>query len=189
MSVHTYGGCGRLPCPGRGLRDCVVALGRRGYDFFLVGEAHLCQHYQSDALWEVLRHGGQMVPVVFGGVDYSDVLSSSNGTNGSNGNDNNGGNSGSGRGDSNNLPVLIDALQSRSPSALGRYLRHLHQYPSLLARYRQWRSHFEVVLERWTCALCDRLREASLPLGGGTEVAAQRPLCTSWPNLNFGGRR
>ena len=71
LPVHTYGRCGSLPCPGSSLRDCLVSLDRRGYDFILVLERHLCQHYQSRALWEALKHAKNMVPVVFGGVDYS----------------------------------------------------------------------------------------------------------------------
>ncbi len=42
--------------------------------FILVFEPFLCQHYQSPLIWRVLRHGTRMVPVVFGGVEYSRLL-------------------------------------------------------------------------------------------------------------------
>ncbi len=170
ISVHTYGRCGRLPCPGRDARECLLALDRRGYDFLLVAEPHLCQHFQTSALWQALRHARRMVPVAFGGVDYSAAVRTPP------------------QGDETNtsVAVVIDALQSRGPEALARYLLHLHRNPRLLERYRRWRTDFDVVLEPWTCALCRRLRERSLP---EKQVRAKRPLCTKWPNLDFGGKR
>ncbi len=168
MSVHTYGQCGSLPCPGDSTRDCLRALNSRGYDFILVLEPHLCHNYQSDMLTKVLQHT-TMVPVVFGGVDYSSQWPELEGA-----------------------PVLIDALQNQSPEALARYLRHLHEHPKLLDRYREWRRDYVLESQHWQCRLCRELRNPEFPAKGERNVGnvtMKRPLCTKWPSLNFGGGR
>lgn len=66
--------------------------------FLLVFESHLCQHYQSDFLWQALSKTNSVVPVVFGGKDMARILPEGA------------------------EEVVIDAL-SQEPQTLAHYLR------------------------------------------------------------------
>ncbi|XP_023328507.1 alpha-(1,3)-fucosyltransferase C, partial [Eurytemora carolleeae] len=70
VQVHTYGNCG-VPCPGNSTSECLQYLSKF-YKFLLVFEADICEHYVSNLVYQVLQTS--MVPVVFGGGDYSKDL-------------------------------------------------------------------------------------------------------------------
>ena len=71
IPVHVYGKCG-APCPGTNEEDCLRYLSRF-YKFILVFETEVCQHYLSPRLFRVLS-ATDMIPVVFGGVDYTKLF-------------------------------------------------------------------------------------------------------------------
>lgn len=155
VSVHIYGDCG-APCPGDTIEECLAYLSRY-YKFFLVFEEYLCQFYQSSRLWQVLENS-DMVPVVFGGVDYSLVLPEYS---------------------------FIDAL-GQSPHTLAHYLRYLDQNGAEYGQYLDWRGTLRVVHTEWPCELCSKLLfQIDLNEEENPSYLNENTKCTSWPKLDF----
>lgn len=44
------------------------------FKFYLMFETFICQHYLSMEMWELLSETSHLVPIVFGGVNYVDLL-------------------------------------------------------------------------------------------------------------------
>jgi hypothetical protein len=157
IPVHVFGRCG-VPCPGATAReeDCLSYLAQH-YTFLLVFESHLCQHFHSSLVWSVLETT-DLIPVVFGGVDYGRLLPSSS---------------------------FVDALE-HSPESLAAHLLALSADAALLARLRSWRLAGRTwTRTQWPCKLCEMLllgREAELRNKPEQAVSVR---CTSWPQLNF----
>ena len=99
--------------------------------FFLVFESHICQHYLSSDLWRLLSSTKNMIPVIFGGVNYADFLPPQMG--------------------------YIDAL-NHSPEVIGRTLKYLRSNQTAFDKYMEWRDLYDVDLEEWPCTLCHQLR-------------------------------
>ena len=131
--------------------------------FFLVFESHICQHYMSPIFWQLLSSTTQMVPVVFGGLNYADYLP----------------------------PEVnyIDAL-NHAPEAIGHTLNYLKANATAFDEYLLWRDLYGIQLTEWPCSLCQTLRlQGRQILHEGPRVNAQAKvsdgLCTSWPTLDF----
>jgi len=157
VNIHIYGSCG-APCPGESPEVCLQYLSRF-YKFVLVFESFMCQHFMSDLIWAVLKT--DMVPVVFGGVNYSKVLP---------------------------LGSYIDAL-NQSPKNLAHFLRHLDKNDELYNNYLQWKDEYMVEQDSWLCQLCSSLDSATNQFAfPPTQVSLEPPadMCTSWPELKFG---
>jgi hypothetical protein len=111
-----------------------------------------------------------MIPVVFGGVNYADFVPSEVG--------------------------YLDAL-NHSPQVLGYTLNYLVANETAFNKYKEWRTLYDLELVEWPCALCQNLRlQGRNSLSSGqtlttttTPINAQAQasdgLCTSWPNLDF----
>ena len=116
----------------------------------------------SPIFWQLLSTT-QMVPVVFGGVNYADYLP---------------------------LQVnYIDAL-NHAPEAIGHTLNYLKANETAFKEYSLWRDQYDVQLTEWPCSLCQTLRlRGRQNLHEGPKVNAQAKvsdgLCTSWPTLDF----
>ena len=117
----------------------------------------------SPDLWRLLSSTSNMVPVIFGGVNYLDVLPKEVG--------------------------FIDAL-NHSPQVIGRTLKYLKANQTAFNKYMEWREIYDVQLEEWPCKLCHQLRlkgRQSLhdqPIVNSNAQASDG-LCTSWPTLDF----
>ncbi|XP_063595819.1 uncharacterized protein LOC134772709 [Penaeus indicus] len=130
ISVTTVGKCGELSC-GRNHMDtyCYRWLAS-SHLFYLSFENALCDDYATEKLWRPLEHG--MVPVVYGGARYEDLLP---------------------------FGSFINAAKFKSAKDLARYLVYLGNHPTAYLRYLQWRRFWRV---RWPtpwCQLCSRLHQ------------------------------
>ena len=117
----------------------------------------------SPDLWRVLASTSNMVPVVFGGVNYADFLPSQVG--------------------------FIDAL-SHTPEVIGKTLKYLKANETAFNQYMKWRDVYDLDLLEWPCTLCHQLRpKGRLSLHDQPPINAQAQfsdgLCTSWPTLDF----
>ena len=123
-------------------------------------DSHICQHYLSTDLWQLLAVTNNLVPVVFGGVNYVEVLPHD---------------------------AYIDAL-NQSPSLLAKTLLYLSRNDDEYAAYLSWRTRYSLEVTEWPCYLCqvltEKLSRRSLNNEGSVHLA-QEGLCTSWPHLNF----
>lgn len=104
-----------------------------------------------------------MVPVIFGGVNYAEVLPPEVG--------------------------YIDAL-NHSPEVIGHTLKYLKSNQTAFSKYMEWRDFYDLELEEWPCRLCHQLRlQGRLSLHDQPTVNAHAQasdgLCTSWPTLDF----
>ena len=132
------------------------------FRFFLSFESLLCQHYHSDLLWDLLEET-EMVPVVFGGPEYSEILPPK---------------------------AFIDAL-NYSPKTLAFYIEYLSMTPNVYRQYLMWRKRMKLKKIPWPCTLCEMLynnNQSSLISNGQKtrQAVINDPImCTSWPDLNF----
>ncbi len=132
--------------------------------FFLVFESHICQHFMSSQLWRLLASSTNMIPVIFGGVNYgAEVLPPEVG--------------------------YIDAL-NHSPEVIGHTLKYLKSNSTAFDKYMSWREIYDLQLEEWPCQLCTQLRLQGRPkIHNRPKINANAQtsdgLCTSWPTLDF----
>lgn len=133
--VTTVGKCGKLSC-GKNHEDtyCYRWLAS-SHLFYLSFENALCDDYVTEKLWRPLEHG--MVPVVYGGTRYTDILP---------------------------FGSFINAADFQSAADLARHLAYLGNHPTAYLRHLQWRRFWRV---RWPtpwCNLCSRLhRQQATP--------------------------
>ncbi|KAG7167773.1 Alpha-(1 3)-fucosyltransferase C-like 8, partial [Homarus americanus] len=128
VKVTTVGKCGELTC-GRNHMDtyCYRWLAA-SHLFYLSFENALCDDYHTEKLWLPMEHA--MVPVVYGGARYRDILP---------------------------FESYIDVAAFSSAKALARHLVYLANHPLVYLRHLQWRRYWRV---RWPvpwCSLCERL--------------------------------
>ncbi|TRY77388.1 hypothetical protein TCAL_03846 [Tigriopus californicus] len=161
VTVDVYGKCGR-PCPSSTREECLVYLERLNqYLFILVFEKHLCQHYQSELLWQVLELT-TLIPITFSGVDHFHTLPKFS---------------------------FIDAL-SQPPRALAQHIQFLEIQPQHLQRYQQWRQKILLAHVDWQCQLCRHLISGTLQsISEVSAPLLPQARCTKWPQLQFKRRR
>lgn len=161
ITVDTYGKCGR-PCPSSTREECLVHLERLNqYMFILVFEKHLCQHYQSELLWQVLELTS-LIPITFSGVDHFHTLPKFS---------------------------FIDAL-SQPPRALAQHIKFLEVHPEHLQRYQNWRQKILLAHVDWQCQLCRHLISGTLEsISEVSAPLPPQARCTKWPQLQFKRRR
>lgn len=136
ITVDIYGGCGTLKCGPPRSWKCYEEAARQ-YKFYLSFENMLCLDYVTEKFTRVLATN--IVPVVFGGADYSHY-----GPPGS----------------------YINALQFDSPKALAEYLIYLDKNPKEYNRYFDWKRGYDVTFyrsEMYACELCLKLMDPNSP--------------------------
>ncbi|ELU14611.1 hypothetical protein CAPTEDRAFT_65003, partial [Capitella teleta] len=143
IKVDVYGNCGEFSCKKtspsgyEGKDDCVKTLlnGTRSYKFYLAFENSLCREYLTEKLWKLKNLN--VVPVVMGGVDYSNILPPKS---------------------------FIDVADYRDPKELAAILHHLDEnddeYNEYVARWRSieclaWKRPFMP----WHCTICQGLHQ------------------------------
>ncbi|XP_025079389.1 alpha-(1,3)-fucosyltransferase C-like, partial [Pomacea canaliculata] len=133
LTVHVYGRCGTMQCA-RMSKECDDMLTTK-YFFYLSFENSYCQDYVTEKFSRAFFQGVHVVPVVRGGLDYSQHIPEG---------------------------TFINADDYRSPEDLGKYLKELMNdegtYIDML-----WRiAHFTTAIyhDSYTyswCQLCDKL--------------------------------
>uniref|UniRef100_A0A914WZF1 Fucosyltransferase n=1 Tax=Plectus sambesii TaxID=2011161 RepID=A0A914WZF1_9BILA len=117
VKVDVYGGCGQLSCPKDDTQEenCYKKLATQ-YKFYLSFENSLCRGYMTEKFSNPLKHG--MVPVVFGGGNYSDLLPHSK--------------------------IFINAKAYPSMKELAEYLLYLDKNATAYEEYFEWRTHYSL---------------------------------------------
>ncbi|XP_062699416.1 alpha-(1,3)-fucosyltransferase C isoform X2 [Aedes albopictus] len=129
MSVDIYGKCGTLECP-RGSPRCTEML-TTDYRFYFAFENSLCRDYVTEKVYTVMD-ASWIVPVVFGGADYSLFLPPNS---------------------------YIDAQQFNTVEDLVEYLSYLSQNPREYAKYFWWKEHYRITGSQPFCDLCQKLHD------------------------------
>ncbi|KAH8289140.1 hypothetical protein KR054_000879 [Drosophila jambulina] len=128
FQVDIYGKCGTLSCA-RGDPHCDEMLDT-DYLFYLAFENSLCDDYVTEKLFDALRRN--IVPVVFGGADYSRILPPHS---------------------------YIDANRFETVSDLALHMNFVGGDVAEYASYFWWRRHYRLGSTSPFCDLCARLHE------------------------------
>ncbi|KAK4307707.1 hypothetical protein Pmani_020553 [Petrolisthes manimaculis] len=136
IDVDTYGGCGKLKCPGHYTQDCSAIS---DYKFYLSFENSDCDEYITEKLWWHALGKGP-VPIVMGGniTSYHKHLPPNS---------------------------FIHANSINTPKDLAKYLRYLLKHPDEYNQYHAWRSSYKVLNEHGYfqsevfhyCRICEAL--------------------------------
>ncbi|XP_076034300.1 uncharacterized protein LOC143021023 isoform X2 [Oratosquilla oratoria] len=132
LPVDTFGGCGRFSCGSNEGEACYRKVLAPNYKFYLAFEDNMCEDYVSDKPYRALMHG--MVPVVFGGANYSHYLPPGS---------------------------YIDATPL-DPEALAQVILEAASTRELYGRFHLWRKFWWVRLFSPLCQLCSKLHKPSL---------------------------
>ena len=136
MDIDIYGDCGPLKCP-KYEHACQELL-RNKYKFYLSFENSICQDYVTEKFSRALSN--DIVPVVLGGVAYTDYLPKS---------------------------AFIDVADFSSPKALSEYLHFLDENDDKYNEYFSWKK--EYIIERIrnvdyrACDICKHLNRKNKP--------------------------
>lgn len=161
VQVDVYGKCGQKYCPHLSASECYHKLASR-YRFYLSFENSICQDYVTEKLFNALKSG--MVPVVFGGADYTRILPPHS---------------------------YIDTRDFASPRDLAEYLRNLTLDHQEYSTYFKWRESFRVDLVpyRWLCDVCEKLHQNVVANGKNLENLERwwydQAQCSVWKSGGF----
>ncbi|KAK4287389.1 hypothetical protein Pmani_039537 [Petrolisthes manimaculis] len=132
IPVDTYGKCGTMGCGASRAWGCYQMI-NQDYKFYLAFENSLCRDYITEKVYNILELN--VVPVVYGGVDYKRYLPPNS---------------------------YIDVLDFTDVKALATHLSYLDSNTSAFNEYFKWKRDYTVVT-RWGvrargwCSLCQRL--------------------------------
>ena len=115
LPLHVYGSCGKLTCTRSDEEGCYKRLGQQ-YKFYLSFENSLCTDYITEKFSNALKYG--MVPVVFGGGNYSAILP--------------------------HPRSYIDAREFSTVAKLAAFLKYLDGNETAYAEYFQWRQFYRI---------------------------------------------
>lgn len=136
IQVDVYGDCGALRCDRDNPATCYAML-EQEYKFYLSFENSFCDDYVTEKLFSILQF--DIVPIVFGGVDYSAVAPPFS---------------------------YINARDFKSARQLADYLKKLDSDDDLYQQYFWWKPHYRIRnhvqdLRLSMCGLCARLHKDS----------------------------
>lgn len=131
VDVDTYGSCGFASCPFNKTDLCMEEFSKQYY-FFLGFENAICDDYITEKLFRTLRY--DMIPVVFGGGNYSSVAPSRS---------------------------FVDALSFASPKQLANQMFRIATNFTQFSSYFQWRSREYSDDVPNHCGLCQKLHSES----------------------------
>ncbi|KAI1290031.1 Alpha-(1,3)-fucosyltransferase C [Halotydeus destructor] len=129
IKVDKYGGCGPLKCPRSSNIDCLRMI-EKNYAFYFAAENALCEDYVTEKLFNLIKYDVQVIPIVYGGADYSSFLPSNS---------------------------YIDANSFPTVTQLGAYLNHVASNETLFNSYLASRKDYTVVEPRIGCQLCSAI--------------------------------
>merc|ERR1719376_479997 len=135
MEVDVYGTCGPLKCPKAEWDKCEQKLNTE-YWFYFAFENTLAQDYFTEKV--ILRLKGTLVPVVYGGARYAEVLPPHS---------------------------FINAQDFSSPAELASYLTYLTTNATAYNQYFSWKQYYTVdmIWSQRFCNLCAALHQNSPP--------------------------
>ncbi|XP_001848007.2 alpha-(1,3)-fucosyltransferase C isoform X1 [Culex quinquefasciatus] len=128
MPVDVYGKCGTMECP-RGSPRCARMLTDE-YRFYFAFENSLCRDYVTEKLYNAMDN--YIIPVVFGGVDYSKFVPPHS---------------------------VIDVQQFATVEGLVDYLKFLADNPEEYVKYFWWKEHYRITGSQPFCELCRKLHD------------------------------
>ncbi|XP_023242265.1 alpha-(1,3)-fucosyltransferase 9-like isoform X1 [Centruroides sculpturatus] len=129
IQIDVYGKCGNKTCFPSQSEYCYQKL-LKNYVFYLSFENSICKDYVTEKFFNVFNY--QIIPVVFGGADYTNVAPAGS---------------------------FIDTKNFPNPRDLATYMKKIMNGSTALAEYFQWKKQFKSYLYPWTCYLCDKLHE------------------------------
>ncbi|XP_077517325.1 alpha-(1,3)-fucosyltransferase C-like [Amblyomma americanum] len=133
LQVDVYGSCGLYRCP-RYQEDSCYKHFERNYFYMLAFENSICVDYATEKLFIALAY--DIVPVVFGGANYSAVAPSNS---------------------------YIDALAFRSPKHLAEHLVGVSKNYSAYTSYFKWKDSQDVERPyRFFCHLCKKAHNTTI---------------------------
>ena len=128
VDVDIYGECGTLHCP-FGLKECNTLL-EKHYWFYLSFENSNCKDYVTEKVFNILTRNINIVPVVYGGANYSHILPPHS---------------------------FISAWDYKSPEELSEYLIYLTQNKTAYTEYFRWRKSYACRNWQYIPELCSYL--------------------------------
>ncbi|XP_057376634.2 alpha-(1,3)-fucosyltransferase C-like [Daphnia carinata] len=157
IDVEIYGRCGNLSCALDVLHhsdpQCYGML-ESNYKFYLSFENSLCPDYVTEKFFKIMGH--HIVPVVYGGADYTKHAPPHS---------------------------FIDASKFNKPKDLAAYLKLLDANDTLYNEYFWWKDHYRVefsvndMSRHGFCNLCQKLHEP-------VNVKSYKELESEWGNGN-----
>ncbi|XP_023237561.1 alpha-(1,3)-fucosyltransferase C-like [Centruroides sculpturatus] len=127
LPVDVVGFCGNLSCSPK-MADACYREASRTYFFYLAFENAHCKDYVTEKFFHALRY--DMVPVVFGGANYSAFLPPG---------------------------AYVDASLFPRPDTLALFLRKVAANRTLYNSYFLWRRNYTSGGYHWSCELCRKL--------------------------------
>ncbi|XP_057368457.1 alpha-(1,3)-fucosyltransferase C-like [Daphnia carinata] len=134
IPVDIYGKCGTLECLPYNDPRCDTRI-LVNYRFYLAAENSLCPDYVTEKFYRALMN--DIVPVVFGGADYSQYAPPNS---------------------------YVNIADFQSPKELAEYLMLLAKNDALYNKYFDWKKDYEVIrkpLNGW-CDLCEKLNDPTV---------------------------
>ncbi|XP_065321167.1 alpha-(1,3)-fucosyltransferase C-like [Gordionus sp. m RMFG-2023] len=131
IPLDIYGTCGNKICSSRTKKRCQRMV-ERNCKFYLAFENQLCKDYVTEKAFDTLSLN--VVPIVYGAVDYSKVLPPHS---------------------------YINVYDFDSMSSLANYLLMLDDSPSEYLSYFRWKNTYDILRPDPFCELCSKLNEKS----------------------------
>jgi alpha-1,3-fucosyltransferase len=132
IQVDIYGACGTLKCSRKSADFCFQTLLPK-YDFYLSLENEVCPDYVTEKLCKIFKHN--IVPVVLGGADYSQMAPPHS---------------------------VINVADFKDVNDLSKYLRLIADNPEEYNRYFEWKkTHFieQRIQPFFACDICSKLNQ------------------------------
>ncbi|KAI1290036.1 Alpha-(1,3)-fucosyltransferase C [Halotydeus destructor] len=129
IPVDIYGTCGPLTCSRTSTIDCLKMLEDR-YMFYFAAENALCEDYVTEKLLNLIEFDIQVIPVVYGGSNYSSILPSNS---------------------------YIDANSFSNVTLLAAYLNQVASNETLFNLYLESRADYTARHPAIGCQLCNLL--------------------------------
>ncbi|CAD6222517.1 GSCOCG00001004001-RA-CDS [Cotesia congregata] len=135
FQIDVYGKCGDKQCNKTANHDC-HNLVERDYYFYLSFENTLCKHYITEKLFLPMQK--YVIPIVYGGADYSQFIPPHS---------------------------YIDVRNFNDTRHLAKFLLKLSANPAAYAKYFWWKKYYSIddTNESTLCDLCKKLHDTSLP--------------------------
>ncbi|GAB6032333.1 Alpha-(1,3)-fucosyltransferase 9 [Chamberlinius hualienensis] len=157
VEIDVYGKCGTHHCEPPRSPECDRKL-QSTYKFYMSFENILCKDYVTEKFIRALTY--DVVPVVFGGANYSTYAPESS---------------------------YINALDFKSPQKLAEYLLYLDKNDEEYNKYFDWKRGYGIPvvkrIESWACNLCAKALDPEMPpkiYHDMNDWWNTKSRCTSW---------
>lgn len=155
IRVDVYGNCGR-PCGDLTATEgnCYAEIGSK-YKFYLSFENSICPEYITEKFFLAMENS--MIPVVYGGANYSEVAPPHS---------------------------YIPVNNFRSPKVLAEYLHFLDTNEDEYLKYFEWRNNFKVAFASGWCTLSKMVAQVDQNMKKGmAPLKVYTDLAGWWENV------